>query len=243
MKIPLITVLAHSEASETVARHIPIWLSLEWPIQICVPIEDRDLMPQKYDCRNAIRVFGIGAKGQGGTMAIANRVKSLFSDLAKVEYASHHVILEYDSFFLKPPLLRNGVSGVLFPNAEAPKFTAHLYPNPPWIIDATSLREMSIWFNRFSDICELGHMDRLIPAAADGCGIPLLPYEPYGYSRGTIDLDLDFVTLATSIENGAFAFHGVKDKTTMQFILDTYRSKQEGLSVMPSALVSRQQTK
>lgn len=213
---PLITILAHGGTQGVIERHLPIWKKHGWPIQFFFP---KDIGTQDWLVETKEY---IGTSGQGGTRATADREMEQIHRISKTG-ASHHIIFEYDSFMTSSPPLVNGCFGILFNNMEPPKYSCPIYPNPPWLIDGESLREMSALFTRFPSMCELGHMDRIVAAAAMNCGIPIMPYDPPGFSRGTIQSEQDICGLSLAMECGAYAFHGIKTEPILEFILKKAR--------------------
>lgn len=124
------------------------------------------------------------------------------------------VMHEYDSFCLDPKLPEHpGFYGNLWENRESPKYMAPRYANPPWTFDRESFLRMAAVAARYPGIYENGEADRYWSALAFIAGVPILPYDPPGFSRGLIDEKKKTIqALRKAIYAGAYAIHGVKSK-------------------------------
>lgn len=124
------------------------------------------------------------------------------------------VMHEYDSFCLDPKLPEHpGFYGNLWENRESPKYMAPRYANPPWTFDHDSFDKMAAVAAKYPGIYENGEADRYWSALAFMANVPILPYDPPGFSRGLIDEKKKTIqALRKAIYAGAYAIHGVKSK-------------------------------
>lgn len=211
-----LTVIAHGDAAETFHRHLPLWKGLGVDDGSCLvlsPVND----PIK--CRAWVN-YQVGQASHAGPDAKA-RLEWLLKYLSRFEDVTHHLIFEYDSFCTAPApprQLEGGLSGILFRNKEPERFSAVVYPNPPWMIDHTSLLKMTEAFAQNPTITQGGFADRWLAAVAVQARVPIMEYEYPGFSRGTIT-EADYPALERAKLWGATMFHGVKDKRTLDLIL------------------------
>lgn len=213
---PLITILAHGKAQEVFDRHLPIWRKHGWPIQVYSP--DNDPINKEHPDINYVN---LGNAAHSGDIAI-DRVRETIERLGRLTQFSFHLVCEYDSFLLKDPSLDNGLFGIVFRNYESLlRFHAITYPNPPFWISRDGMSALGGVANVYSRLTEEGQTDRKFAACARYANIPVFDYHPIGFSRATITPE-HFMDLREYIQRGAFAFHGIKSKETLDFILSEY---------------------
>jgi hypothetical protein len=210
-----LTIIGHGAVRETFNRHIALWESLvvskgHW---ITLSPEDDPLL-LRYPIWTDAR---IGKASHSGLESL-KRLRWLLKHLSLAKQVRYHLIFEYDSFLTSGPTVSgNGLAGILFENKEPKRFSAEVYPNPPWLIDHASLVRMNDTASAYREVTEEGHADRWLAAIAKLARVPIIPYQPPGFSRGTIT-EADYPELEAAIKRGTTAFHGVKDKQTLDLI-------------------------
>ena len=207
MKDYLITIHAHRDGQAAFERNLAHWEMLGYDILILCP-EDApvETKHEVISCAKAEH-HGWGSK---------ERMVFWMEKVKRRNY-NHFLLAEYDCLFLgdKLPEFGRGFYGILFHNAESPKYMADRYANPPWIIDSTSLNAMHNKAWEFPAVWEMGHQDRYLSAIAQLAGIPILPYDPPGFSRGTVGTE-DLGQLCAAIICGTEMIHGIKDEFIYQ---------------------------
>ncbi len=196
----LTVIIAHGNGRAAFNRHEKYWRILKSPMLVVSPVND----PLESDCEN---LFACEAEHSGSQAS--QRLIYLMKVLSDRNW-NRCILFEYDSFLIEPRLPEGpGLHGVLFSNSEAPKFQAPVYANPPWYFDRWTFENMMATAERYPKLTEGGVADRYFSALCHFAGMPLFPFDPPGYSRGTICHE-DVTTLRQAIKQGAYAFHGIK---------------------------------
>lgn len=208
----LIVVMAHASAQEIFDRHLPLWEKYHTRIIVASPI-DAPVMTRHMQ-------IGCSLASHSRELGLC-RVKILFWYLAhRYKGFSRYFIFEYDSFFTGPklPETNHGLTGNLNVSFDK-EFTSLIYPVPPWVIDGFSLVKMQKAMEDSNGILyEEGFMDRYLAEICDYANVQMSDYSPAGFYSGTITPS-DYPAITEAKNHGAFAWHGIKDKETLDFIL------------------------
>lgn len=207
-----VVVITHDDGIAAFQRHEKYWKAFDSPILVVTPKGSKG----KYDHET----LAIGKAGRACGDSIV-RLQALFDNLSNRNW-DRCVIYEYDSFSIKAELTSDpGLFGIVFRNDQSPQFMAPRYANPPWSFDRPSfdrMREKAASY-RFN---EYGEADRWISALAFLAGVPILDYQPLGFSRNTISA-ADIPSLMDAIkQRGATQFHGVKQEWVLRAIEQFY---------------------
>lgn len=216
-----VTILAHGAAQATFSRHVKLWDALCPHVTVICPVNDK-----LSDCPYPVQCVGNAC--HAGKASI-ERLKAALGGILKYQ-DGFHLICEYDSFLLTPSFTkRKGLIGPLQPNYEPCRFIAPRYPNPPWLLDWRTVYLMTEAAHQWPDVWEEGYADRYFAALAVLAGVPILDYDPPGYTRGTIQAE-HWYDMEAAIKKGAVAIHGVKDLETLKFVQKVYadKTKQQG---------------
>jgi hypothetical protein len=196
----LVVIIAHEHGIAAFRRHEKFWLAHKAPLLVVAPEGD--------DLKTRHEVLAVRGAQQHGTETV-QRLHILFDSLAKRSW-SQCMIYEYDSFSLDGALpAGRGFYGVICRNDESPKFMAPRYANPPWCFDRMSFDEMNQKRLAFPALYEDGEGDRWLSALAFLANIPILHYNPSGFTRGTIQSQ-DLPEIEKAIYKGTRMIHGVK---------------------------------
>jgi hypothetical protein len=202
-----LTILAHGKAAEVFNRHISLWTRLKPHIAFVIsPFNDPLLNCPWPQAR-------VGQAGHACDGSIL-RLMTMLQRLANID-TDYHIICEYDSFLLEPPVFRHGLTGTVFAN-RSERFSAPRYVNPPWMIDHQSTLRMRETAMQLPDLYEGGFADRYLSALAMISGVPILDWMPPGFSRATIKTPSELRLMRNAIKFGhARTIHGIKHKTTL----------------------------
>lgn len=208
-----VVVIAHGNGVAAFRRHEKFWLALDAPLLVVVP--ENDPVQTKHEL---LKVAGAERNGHESI----RRLNAMFEHLKQRNWDSC-VIYEYDSFSLEPKLpCKPGLYGIVFHNAESPKFMAPRYANPPWFFDRGTFELLFAKARQYYGLHEEGEADRWISALAFLAGVPLFDYSPRGFSRGTIGQG-DIPALEHAIKTQrAMHFHGVKQDWMLHAIEQFY---------------------
>lgn len=220
MKVHALTsVIAHGKAKDTFFRHLPIWKTYDQPIEVWCPVDDP--IPQS-ECDIPINYVGM-AEHCGPQAHL--RLATMLSVLSRSDY-DYHLIFEYDSLSLCPNIQwAPGFRGVLFANLERSRFFGKLYANPPWMMDAMTLRAMEATARRHPNVREEGFADRYLSALSILAGAKVQAFDPPGFSRAPIDLP-ELPAMKKAIDMGATMIHGVKSGWVLEAAQEFYRNRQ-----------------
>lgn len=209
-----VVIIAHGNGIAAFSRHEKFWLAHKAPILVCCPEDD--------PIESGHETIRSGLAQHSGPDSIS-RLRFLFGVLAEKKW-DKCLIYEYDSFSLEPKIPDgNGLFGNVFNNAEAPKFMAPRYVNPPWCVDRGSFNLMNSKAIDYPSIYEVGESDRWVSALAFLSGVPILDYDPPGFSSGTIE-SKHFPNLEHAIKKlGAIHIHGVKQEWVLRAIQQFYQ--------------------
>jgi hypothetical protein len=206
-----VVVIAHGRSQDTFNRHEKFWLAHKAPLIVVCP--ENDPISSQHE---TLKLFKAEHSGESATQ----RLRAIFEMLSTRKW-ERCLIFEYDSFFLDPNITSNmGLHGIYFDNKES-RFIAHRYPNPPWLFDRHSFGLMVNKMREYPSISELGFADRFIAALAYLSGVPMLEFDPPGFSASTI-LELHLPFLREQIHRGCKIVHGVKDAATLSKTLAYY---------------------
>lgn len=210
-----VAVIAHGKAQATFDRHLPLWEAHGAPVMVFCPNNDPiKTRHVRHSCGEAAH-HGIEAN---------RRLRYIIRTLAAVD-SEFFLIYEYDSFCLDPqPTLQKGWSGVLAPTECLASWIAYRYSTPPWMVDKESLELMAEQAVRYPAIVEKGYADRWFAAMAQTMGVPILGYEPGGFSNDTI-LPSQIPDMEKFITAGTTMFHGVKEEWMLKLIQDRRAEK------------------
>lgn len=202
-----VVVIAHGNGIAAFRRHEKYWLAHKSPILVVCP--ESDPVESKHE---TVKLF---KACHSGPDALA-RLKALMENIAERSWG-HCIIYEYDSFMLKPDVPDdNGFHSILFPEPNT-RFLAPRYGNPPWSFDRHSFGAMISKMREYPSINEEGLADRFFSALAYLGGVPMLHYNPKGFSSGTISTE-HISQVRTSIYEGGYVFHGVKQNWVLNAI-------------------------
>lgn len=201
-----IVIIAHGNGQAAFDRHLGYWLKHMAEMLICSPEDD--------PVKTHLRVLPVAGAQHNGMQALV-RLMALLHALESRDWNICR-IYEYDSFDLNPTIVEErGFFGVPRANVESPKFTAPVYANPPWTFDRASFEEMLGKARAYPSLSEAGEADRWLSALAYLAGVPILPYDPPGFSQGTIGAG-DIENLRTAIYMGTTVLHGIKHAWTQR---------------------------
>lgn len=214
-----ITVIsAHGQGIAAFKRHAKFWQHYDQ--KIIVSPENDELPWQEWP---AWHRFTCGNAEHNGRESW-KRFQSIMSALKSTVW-DWCVMHEYDSFCLDPKLPEHpGFYGVLWENKESPKFMASRYANPPWTFDRESFVRMASIAETYPGIYENGEADRYWSALAQMASVPILAYDPPGFSRGTID-ERSIKALRKAIHGGAYAIHGVKSEWALRAVEEFWEGR------------------
>ena len=232
MKLSL-TILAHGAAKETFMRHLPLWQALDpdYAVLMCpkndsITFSSVDVGAKVFVGSATLVELAVGSAEHAGRDSIL-RLKKVLNHLADLDGITHHLICEYDSFSLASTIKpQTGFTGNLVANNEPCRFMTPRYANPPWLIDHMSLFQMQRAAEHYTDVWEEGYADRYLSAIAHLAGVPILPYDPPGYTQETIH-ERDWPSVIEAIHFGATMIHGVKDDETLELVTDIYNRRQQ----------------
>lgn len=204
-----VVVIAHGNGIAAFKRHEKFWQAHKVPLLVICPEND--------PVKSVHETCKVAEAGHSGEQA-ARRLGDMLYLLAARPW-DHCIIYEYDSFLLEPKLPEPcGFYGIAFRNQEAPKFMAPTYVNPPWYVDRKSFDGIVSKARSYPTVKELGYADRFLSALAFLAGVPILPFEPAGYSKGTLTFN-DLPQLEMMIKHHkCYAFHGVKQEWVLRAI-------------------------
>lgn len=207
---PLIVILGHGAAQETFDRHLPLWEAHGYPMLINSPLDD------PLSCRGR-HEFLAGYSAHNGDL-LYWRIYDLFDYLYRRTDYDQFVLMEYDSFLLDP-IIRpvKGIQAVLCDNTEV-RFKEPKYCIPPIQMDSESLYRLNMEAHKEEGPCCFGFLDRIITHWAAKAKIRLEAWQPTGIAIAKIDVEhLKYVRDA--IRGGVSALHGVKDRATLDLVL------------------------
>lgn len=206
-----VVVLAHGNGVAAFRRHEKFWLAHEAPLLVICP--ENDPLVSAHETHKTAQAAHSGEQA-------SQRLGDMLYLLAARPW-DQCIIYEYDSFLLVPKLPEpHGLYGITFRNQEAPKFMAPTYVNPPWFVDRRSFDLMMEKARAYPTVKELGFADRFISALAFLAGVPILSYDPPGYSKGTITYsDLPHLDARIKYDH-CYAFHGIKQSFVLKAIED-----------------------
>lgn len=203
---------AHGQSLAAFKRHQKFWAHHD-DVMVVSP-ENDPLLPIQFPTWKNV---GVGMAEHNGRESI-KRFQWIMGHLQDRTDWDWCVMHEYDSFFLEHRLPEYpGFYGVLWQNKESPGYMAPIYANPPWTFDRDSLLQMTAVAERYKGIFENGEADRYWSALAYLSRVPILPYGPPGFSRGTIG-PKDIPALRGAIYGGAYAIHGVKQEWVLKAV-------------------------
>lgn len=179
------------------ARRVKVISPINSPIKEC-PYDQKLLGNAEHAGRDSIK-----------------RIKSVLHELQYMDFATHHMICEQDSIPLNPDFkLQSGLTGIIQENYEPARFISSRYVNQPQLIDHASLLKMLTVAEEYPAVWEEGFADRYVSALAFLAGVPILSWDPPGFSRNTI-LPLHHHDMGKAIHNGTKMIHGIKDPETL----------------------------
>lgn len=209
-----VAIIAHGAAQDTFDRHLKFWEAINSrPIVYC-PTDD----PVQTEHERVLS----GSRGRATDDSI-QRLKLILQQfiLSGQEYL---VIFEYDSLCLEPEWLQVD-DCVLFGNAmlnHDSRFIAPRYLTPPWMLSRSVAIRLMCKANELPFITEHGEVDRWISAVAHLVGVPMLDYQPKGFSCGTIGHE-HLSNMHTAIYDGGTMFHGFKHEVILGHALTYWR--------------------
>lgn len=198
---PSVAIIAHGGAQETFDRHLKFWEAINPNPTVYCPYD----APIKT--KNSTVEFG--SKGRAISDSII-RLKLILEQFIQ-KPADYLLLFEYDSIcFDHSPLPPDpgAICGNPMPSLDA-RFLAPRYLNPPWRISVQAALAILQKAKEYPFLTEHGEADRWLSAMAHLAGVPMLPYEPRGYSRQTIGHE-HLSELRTAIYEGATMIHGIK---------------------------------
>lgn len=220
-----VVIIGHGAVNEAVERHLPIWVRIRSRnVLFLSPTNDplRGIYDYEGFRKENIHRSNLfnkyyGLAGHCGKEA-AKRLRWLLSFLTENKNSASSdrvMIFEYDSVALVAPKAVAGLCGIVFPNDEPERFIAPRYVNPPWTLDYGSLRAINKVAQTYLGVWEEGYADRYLSALAHLAGVPILPYDPPGFSQINIAHDCPSICSETKI------YHGIKSKETLNSILES----------------------
>jgi hypothetical protein len=215
-----VVVIGHGKANETFKRHEKFWLRHNAPILVSCP--SNDLVETNHEKLKSHPASHHGIDARDRLLCLMHNLKRRDWDWC--------VLYEYDSIFIQPDLpVHKGFYGVVFKDVNSPDFMARRYVNPPWCFDRDSFELMMAKADAYPGILEGGYADRYFSALADLAGVPIMSYDPPGFSRATIT-DSDLPLLNCALNEGAMAIHGIKDESTLNLIEQFASCKPDSVS-------------
>jgi len=205
-------VMAHGAAKATFDRHMPIWESNGFPINVVCPKDD--------PITSNHPVIPVGTRQHHGSAAIDRFVK-----IIQIGIDSKYPFIlfdEYDSFCLEIPFTfytEKGIHGFDWrdqnPNSG---FNGTHFLHPPLFMDtetAAKIVKSSIELKSMGN--EQGFWDRWIGMICEKGDIPIHSTEKIHYTRNTIE-PAHMAELYEAVKHGAKLFHGVKTKVVHDMI-------------------------
>jgi hypothetical protein len=127
---------------------------------------------------------------------------------------------EYDSVSIEPAIeMTQGLFGIVHRFSGAYNWTASRYANVPWRMDGRTVTALYEKMIAYPECQEHGCNDRLIPALAQLCGIPLMDYTPPGYGPpGSTVHKHNLGDLQAAKDRGARHFHGIKTPDALKIL-------------------------
>lgn len=211
------TVFAHGGAIETAKRHYPIWKKNSDNISIISPVDN----PCILDDVNCLT----NSKSQHHGYDSLKR--QLFGLKSALSYDSdYYVFLEYDAIMLQRPQPRPIIQGNLFNEhiflnrLAEPMSQGLCFLHFPWIFPSNVLKF-------FTESVEVKEDDYPVTdgwMAQKIMDLSLNIHNTHykeGYSQNTIE-PKHFNELLTAIQNGAYAFHGIKEQETLDIVMQSF---------------------
>ena len=212
-----ITVLAHGAIQDTFDRHVPLWRGLNSGTHVNIIISPEDDPIDTTRTWRSARHQIMGKSQRFGPRWAACFVW-LFETLAHRTDCSHHLIFEYDSVSLGPDVVEQaGISGIPITNLDLSRYLAPRFCPPPWLIEHQAMLELLRVARKYPDITEEGWGDRLFGAWAYLACVPILAFQPPGFTEERIDPNNSnhMNNLERIIRGGGRMLHGVKDEAAL----------------------------
>jgi hypothetical protein len=217
----LVVVMAHSHAKGTWERHLPYWEA-----------HDSDILVIGDGCgqlQSKYQEINIGPASSRSYERWRKMVEECYARACDGA-AQMFMFYEHDSISLSPVIPHTrGMFGITLamPN-QLGDYTAVRYANAPWRIDGRSIMAMRNKMNEFPDFQEYGTNDRFVPGLAQLCGVPLMPFDPPGFSPpgGTIKPE-NYADMIRALDCGATMIHGIKDAMTLRVIESWRKGSQD----------------
>lgn len=211
-------VMTHSEAIETVKRHIELWKKNSEEIIFISPVDSP--MTETGIISGYIENL-IGKAEHHGELS-AQRIEQIF-EYALMKDFDYLILTEYDAFFTEkiPDYLLpddNSVTAIKYRQNKPIKFKGRYYLHYPMIFTKKSLSKT---YQKLSTIKtnDRYYSDRFIGMAVDLAQLQvkdLLSYKK-GFSKNTI-LPEHYPQLRQAVKEGAIAFHGVKTEECLKLV-------------------------
>jgi len=206
--------MAHEGAQSVFDMNLPLWEAHGADVLVVGSATD----PVKTSHRSLL------AGDDSNTSRSYNRWLAMMGECNRIARAGTDMFMfyEYDSVSIAPVIPRtSGMFGIVQYLRSPHNWTATRYANVPWRMDALTVQAIYDKLSSYPLFQENGCNDRLIPAAAQLCGIPLIPFTPAGYGApGGMVHDHMLDELREEKRRGATMFHGIKTPQALAIVTE-----------------------
>jgi hypothetical protein len=215
-------VLAHGGVTETVQRHLPVWMKIHDRTIICSPADDPVRLPQEWNFVN----------GHSSRYAAVTNERTLQAMLLACELRPNWLTFcEYDALLWRWPtaLIESTVerlppgtafvAGSQFTNHD-PKFKGKTYLHTPIIFNPAAMIRVTTAMVSLPRNAEHGFGDRYFGLAVELAGVRVLNGHEHGLSFSQNHIQREhWAEAERTIRAGACFSHGIKDAETLDRLM------------------------
>jgi len=222
MSDDLLVVLAHSKASDALARHWPWLLKGECDILGVGREDTTTIWPAEKGQDNFIGEIRVGAE------SYASGQNHITRYLDVLRWCTDHVahqrfcVIEYDCLIFKPLSLVAFKPGLLTTCAggRSEGFRGSLFFHTPWWCDRTTACDIMRYGGRMlrAGLDERGFLDRWLGLLADLYDLRVQDFVDFWYTQNTIDTPEKIAEARRAIIAGAWGLHGCKTAAQLEAI-------------------------
>jgi len=225
---PLVAILSHSGANDTIARHWPYFLKAEADLLLVGRVNTHCVFPTEAPGRKIYRIDSGTEAHADGANHILRFLDVIRKFLQSPAFADYDVLVvtEYDSIWLgpipDPPGVPDGIHAYLAGGHEPmrdSRWYSTRFVHTPWMMNRATAEKVFTIGHRLlrANLIEHGFIDRWLGLIMDLYAIPF--HQTQTFSSNSLDTAPFMAAARTAVKCGAWYVHGVKTQEQLDTLL------------------------